>query len=59
MNDGEVTSVVFPTNTPSVSGDDITLSPLKNASKNVVYRVVVVFTSVGNKLSKTFYVHGV
>ena len=41
----DVTSVVFPTNEPSVDGDTITLSPLKALTKGVVYRIEVLFTS--------------
>ena len=44
----DVTSTVMPTNSPSVSGDVITLSPLKSLSKDQTYRVEVKFTAGGN-----------
>jgi len=39
----DVTSTVMPTNTPSASGDVITLSPLRALTKGRTYRVEVVF----------------
>lgn len=44
-----VTSTVFPTNSPSVSGDVITLSPLKSLSKGHTYRIEVLFTVGSSK----------
>lgn len=44
----DVTSTVFPVNSPSVNGDIITLSPLKNLTRNHRYRVEVEFTANGN-----------
>ncbi len=44
----DVTSTVMPTNTPTASGDVITLSPLKSLSNGYVYRVEVKFTSGSN-----------
>lgn len=41
----DVTSVVMPTNTPSVTDDTITLSPLKLLTRGRVYRVEVKFSS--------------
>ena len=42
------TSTVMPTNSPSVSGDVITLSFLKLLVSGIVYRVEVKFTTGGN-----------
>ena len=44
----DVTSTVMPTNSPSVSGDVITLSPLKNLTEGKEYRVDVQFTTGSN-----------
>ena len=44
----DVTSKVFPTNTPSVDGDVITLSPLKSLTKGKTYRIDTKFTAGGN-----------
>lgn len=43
-NNADVTSTVFPTNSPSVSNDIITLSPLKSLIKGKQYRIEVKFT---------------
>jgi hypothetical protein len=43
-----VTTTVFPTNSPAVAGDVITLSPLKALTKGYTYRIEVKFTSGGN-----------
>lgn len=40
----DVTTAVFPTNVPTVSGDTITLSPLLNLTAGVIYRIEVKFT---------------
>lgn len=44
----DVTTTVMPTNSPSVAGDVITLSPLKSLTKGKEYRVDVQFTAGGN-----------
>ena len=44
----DVTSTVMPVNSPSVSGDVITLSPLKLLTVGKSYRVEVKFTCSGN-----------
>ena len=46
--DVNVTSTVFPTNSPSVNGDIITLSLLKNLVKGNSYRIEVKFTCGSN-----------
>lgn len=43
-----VTTTVFPTNSPSVTDDVITLSPLKALTKGNTYRIEVKFTSGSN-----------
>lgn len=51
VTDGDVTDVtttVMPTNSPTVNGDVITLSPLKSLTVNRTYRVEVKFTCAGN-----------
>jgi len=40
-DENDVTSVVFPTNTPSVSGAVATLSPLRALTKGHTYRIEV------------------
>ena len=44
----DVTATVFPTNTPTVAGDVITLSLLKALTRNRTYRIEVKFTSGGS-----------
>lgn len=44
----DVTNTVMPTNSPSVSGNVITLSPLKLLTDQHIYRVEVKFTISGN-----------
>lgn len=57
--DGEdVTSTVMPTNSPSVSGDVITLSPLKSLTVGKEYRVEVSFQAGGSKWEAFFRVTG-
>jgi hypothetical protein len=51
-----VTTTVFPVNSPSVSGDVITLSPLKSLVKGNTYRVEVLFTIGTEKLECFFRV---
>jgi len=43
-----ITETVMPTNSPTVDGDTITLSPLKNLSTGVVYRIEVKFSISSN-----------
>ena len=43
-----VTSTVFPTNSPGVAGDIITLSALRALTKGHTYRIEVKFTASGN-----------
>ena len=50
----DVTSTVFPTNTPSASGDIITLSPLRALTKGRVYRIEVAFT-VGSSIYECYF----
>lgn len=54
----DVTSTVMPTNTPSVSGNVITLSKLKNLVPGVEYRVEVKFTISGSIFEHYFRVKG-
>jgi len=42
-----VTATVFPTNTPTATGDVISLSPLKALTVNHSYRIEVKFTDSG------------
>lgn len=46
--DTDVTTTVFPTNTPTANGDVISLSALKALTRNHTYRIEVKFTSAGN-----------
>lgn len=52
----DVTTTVFPTNSPSVIGDIITLSPLKALTKGYTYRIEIKFTSGGNIFEPYFRV---
>lgn len=45
-----VTSTVMPTNSPTVSGTSILLSPLKSLTDGKTYRVYIKFTVSGNDL---------
>lgn len=54
----DVTDEVMPTNMPSVSGNVITLSHLRNLTKDVIYRVEVKYTIAGNTFENYFFVHG-
>jgi hypothetical protein len=54
----DVTATVMPTNSPSVAGDVITLSLLRNLTAGVRYRVEVQFTSGGNLYEPFFVVLG-
>ena len=44
LDKSDVTSTVFPTNSPSVSGDVITLSPLKSLTAGRTYHIEILFT---------------
>lgn len=44
----DVTATVMPTNSPSVAGDVITLSPLEGLTDGHLYRVEVAFTCGAN-----------
>jgi hypothetical protein len=58
-NDREdVTSTVMPTNSPSASEDEITLSPLKLLTADHTYRVEVKFTCSGNVFEAYAFVIG-
>jgi hypothetical protein len=52
----DVTTTVFPTNTPTAVGDVITLSALKALTKGRTYRVEVKFTAGGQVFEPYFYV---
>ena len=55
INTGEtVTTTVFPTNSPSVNGDVISLSLLKSLSKGHTYRIEVKFT-VGSNVYECYF----
>lgn len=51
-----VTATVMPTNSPTVNGNVITLSPLKLLTAGVLYRVEVKYTISGNILENYFHV---
>jgi hypothetical protein len=53
----DVTTTVFPTNTPSVEGDVITFSPMKSLVKYETYRVEVKFTAESNIWETYFKVY--
>ena len=55
-NDSDVTSTVFPTNSPSESGDVITLSPLKSLTVDHSYRIEVKFTDGDSNIWETFFI---
>jgi hypothetical protein len=44
----DVTTTVFPTNSPSASGDIITLSLLRDLTVDHIYRIEIKFTCSGN-----------
>ena len=46
----DVKSTVMPSGSPSVSGDVITLPPLKALTQGTIYRIEVKFTAGGNVL---------
>lgn len=54
----DVTSTVFPTNAPTVSGDDITLSPLRNLTAGTLYRIETRFTSGGQIYEPLMMIRG-
>lgn len=53
---GDVTTTILPVNTTSVSGDVITLSPLRALTVLHIYRVEVKFTVAGQTLEFYFRV---
>jgi len=52
----DVTSTVMPTNSPTVSGDVITLSPLKLLTAGQIYQVEVTYTTGGSVIVQPFVV---
>lgn len=52
----DVTSTLMPTNSPSVNGSVITLSPLRDGTADHVYRVEVKYTASGNVIENYFRV---
>jgi hypothetical protein len=56
LTNEDVTTTVFPANSPTILGDVITLSLLRNLSKNNIYRIEVKFTSGGNTFECYFKV---
>ena len=54
-NDADVTTTVFPTNTPGDSGATITLSVMKSLTAGKTYRVHVPFTDAGNNKFTCFF----
>lgn len=50
----DVTATLFPDNSPTVSGDTITLSPLKAISEGVTYRIEVKFDLSGGSKVELF-----
>ena len=57
-NSSTVTATVMPTNSPTVAGNVISLSPLRSLTAGVLYRVEVKYTLSGNALESHFYVQG-
>ena len=53
-NDKDVTSTVYPTNSPSVSSDVITLSLLRALTRGHTYRIEVQFT-VASSIYECFF----
>ena len=53
----DVTATVFPANSPTVSGDTITLSLLRSLTAGVQYRIEVQFTAGGNLFECYFTVN--
>lgn len=58
MAHADVTTTVMPTNTPTVSANIISLSPLKLLQSFHLYRVEVKFVVGGNTLEHYFRVYG-
>lgn len=52
----DVTSTVFPVNSPTALGDIITLSPCKAMTEDVLYRIEIKFTCSGNKFEPYAYI---
>ena len=57
-NGTTVTATVMPTNSPTVNGNVITLSPLRSLTADVLYRVEVKYVLSGNTLESYFLVQG-
>jgi hypothetical protein len=53
----DVTAALMPTNTPTASGDVITLSPLRDGTVFTRYRVEVKYTVSGNVVETYFHVY--
>jgi hypothetical protein len=53
----DVTTTVMPTNTPTVLGDVISLSPLKLLTAGIVYRVEIKFTCSSNIFETYAYIN--
>lgn len=59
VSDGsDVTATVMPAGSESVSGDIITLKPLKSLTADVRYKVEVLFTAGGSTYETFFFVVG-
>jgi len=56
VDNDDVSSVVFPTNSPSVSGAVATLSPLRNLTKGHTYRIEVLAVESGDYKEQFFRV---
>lgn len=52
----DVTTTVFPTNSPSVAADVITLSPLKALTLGNSYRIDVKFTDSDSDIWELFFI---
>ena len=53
-DESDVTSTVYPSNSPSANGDVITLSLLRDLTKGRIYRIEVKF-SVGSTIYECFF----
>lgn len=58
-DDSPVTGTLFPTNSPSVAADVITLSPLQAVTAGKTYKIEVTFTVDSNVLLTYFLIRGV
>lgn len=52
----DVTSTIFPVNSPTPSSGLITLSPAKSMTENVLYRIEIKFTLSGNIFEAYAYI---